>query len=118
MIKKLLKLCVVGVLTVNIVGTVLTVSAAVFPEFKTWSHVMTGISATFEAGHKGTGDWGTDPNRIITQSWVGLQEKTNGTVEFSYSPKVETSSVGQYGASKEKVNNPFTTMRKYYGWYY
>ena len=34
MIKKLLKLCVVGVLTVNIVGTVLTVSAASFQKLK------------------------------------------------------------------------------------
>lgn len=115
---KLVKLGMTSILTMTLLGTAITASAAALQEVKTWSHVMTGISATFEAGHKGTGEWGTDPNRIITQSWVAIQAGVNGELQYNRSDKVSANAVGRYSASKEHFNNPLVTTYKYYGWEY
>lgn len=100
-----------GILAVSALG-------AADQEVKTWSHVMTGISAEFEAGHKGTGKWGTDPSRIITQSWVACQDGAGASRDIAYSPKMATTDFGRFKASKEHFNNPFVDTLKYYGWYY
>lgn len=115
---KIVKFGIAGILTMILFGTAIMASAAALQEVKTWSHVMTGISATFEAGHKGTGEWGTDPNRIIRQSWVAIQAGVNGELERDFSDKVAVNAVGRYSASKEHFNNPFVTTYKYYGWNY
>lgn len=85
---------------------------------KTWSGLKTGISSEFEAGHKGTGQYGTDTSRIITQCWAACQDGANAARDIVYSPKVGTSDVGRYKASCEHWNNPLVTTSKYYGWYY
>lgn len=87
-------------------------------EVKTWSGLKTGISSEFEAGHKGTGQYGTDTSRIITQCWAACQDGANAARDIVYSPKVGTSDVGRYKASCEHWNNPLVTTSKYYGWYY
>ena len=116
--KKKSKMMVAGLVASCILaGSVCTFGAAL-QEVKTWSGLFTGISAEFEAGHFGTGEWGTDTTKIITQYWVACQDGENGTLDFAYSPKVATTAVGRYKASKEHVNNPFVTTYKYYGWYY
>lgn len=113
-----MKVAVAGISMGCLLALSVGASAQALQEVTTWSHVMTGISAEFEAGHKGTGAWGTDPSRVITQSWVALQDGSNGPVETTYSPKVSVSAAGRYRASDEHFNNPFVTTYKYYGWYY
>ena len=116
--KKSLKMLVAG----TVIGCALTASVGAFgaaaQEVNTWSGLKTGISSEFEAGHKGTGQYGTDTSRIITQCWAACQDGANAARDIVYSPKVGTSDVGRYKASCEHWNNPFVTTSKYYGWYY
>lgn len=116
--KKSLKMLVAG----TVIGCALTASVGAFgaaaQEVKTWSGLKTGISSEFEAGHKGTGQYGTDTSRIITQCWAACQDGANAARDIVYSPKVGTSDVVRYKASCEHWNNPLVTTSKYYGWYY
>lgn len=99
-------------------GTVI-VAADGFQNVTTWSNLfVTGIKSEFEAGKYGSGDWGTDPTRIVTQCWAACQDGANGEVDINYSPKVTPSSIGHYEAWVEHANNWFVTTYKYYGWIY
>ena len=115
---KKLKILVAGLVASCTLATSMCVFGEALQEVKTWSNIKTGISAEFEAGHNGTGEWGTDPTRIITQCWVACQDGANGTVDIAYSPEVGEDDIGRYKASKEHWNNPLVTTYKYYGWYY
>ncbi len=109
-------LCAVASAACMLVPVMANAGAA--QEVKTWSNIFTGISAEFEAGHYGTGQWGTDPSRIVCQSWVACQDGTNGSMDIAYSVRKATTDIGRYKASKQHVNNPLINTYKYYGWYY
>ena len=108
-------------LAVTFTGTAFTAVAAHADEFQTvttWSHIFTGIQSEFEAGQYGTGNWGTDPDQIVTQCWAACQDGPNGEMEINYSDHKAITDIGRYAAMVEHINNPFVTTYKYYGWCY
>jgi len=82
------------------------------------SGAINSIQADFLGGNKGSGAYGTDKTRIITQCYVRLQE---GNVDTGrcYSSKVSTTYYNRvYSPKKSKVNDPFHTCYLNYGWIY
>lgn len=96
-----------------------SVAADSFQNVTMWANIfVTGIKSEFEAGQYGSGDWGTDPARIVTQCWAACQDGANAEIDIQYSPKVTTMSIGHYEAQVEHGNNWFVNTYKYYGWIY
>lgn len=112
---------IASLLTVLFIGTGIIATIAYADDYQvvtTWSHIWTGIQSEFEAGHYGTGDWGTDPTQIVTQCWAACQDGANAEVDIDYSIHTATTDIGRYAAKVEHINAPWVTTYKYYGWIY
>ncbi|KAA0747141.1 hypothetical protein DN389_07370 [Bacillus sp. AY3-1] len=110
---KKMKTFIVGAAALGIIGT-----GAVSAQAMGLQHISMGSGATVyiqgfnEVGHKGTGAYGTNKNKVVTGVKVTLKEGSFNESANNYAKR------GGWTKKLSKVNNPFNTAYTNYSWRY
>lgn len=76
------------------------------------------IDASFMPGHKGTGEYQTNPNKVVKQCWVRLIEGNVDTGRVFSAIGSQTPGGSMIHAKTQKNNNILHACQFLYGWFY